>query len=676
MHYYSPRAYEFIRKTFHNHLPHSKTIQNWYANSDIRGDPGLQGYNIERLKSISNGYKKEHNTQILCSLVFDEISLRKQVFWSTDQLECVGYVPRKESEQENQKTSIINQAIVFILNGINVNFEYPVAYFLIDTLNKMQRKDMLEEVITAVTACGIRITNLTFDGLASNIAMCELFGAEMDVHSTMFQPFFANPVNDEKIYIILDPCHMEKLIRNTLANKKVIFNSKNEKIEWKFFESLYSYSREYEMKTHKLTKKHLQWKQNAMNVRLAVETLSQSVANSMKYLSEQNHPDFQNVGATIEFIQIMNKLFDIFNARNSTSKDIFKQALGDGNKRIIFDFFKSTIEYLKALKIEDIRYSTGKNGKIAIKTVLVPVLKSKNKTAFRGFIIDMHSIVSMYTEFVVHDQILKEIPTYYLLQDVIELFFGKIRSCCGFNNNPNVMQFKGAYRKLQSNIKIQASVLSNCRIFDTELPSNLNYSNVYFVSSRRAKIVPSDFEELYQTQKQDILMEVAKLDELESCNHLFDSPTDFTAAYIASSIERKIKECPQFYCENCRSIFDENEKLEKINSSLLNGQPCVDTFEICKHAEKFFKLYNMERANNRFNFRVLYCLIFRSMNLDIKFSKSDFVCDASHKYHLIKCIVGEYISLRAAQKCKDITFDQQKKIFRQHLNHLVLNKGQ
>lgn len=149
-----------------------------------------------------------------------------------------------------------------------------------------------------------------------------------------------------------------------------------------------------------------------------------------------------------------------------------------------------------------------------------------------------------------------------------------------------MIQFKGAYRKLQSNIRIQVSILSNCHIFDTELPSDLNFSNVYFVSSRRAAIVPSNFEELYEKQMQDILMEVAKMDELESCNHLFDTPPDFTAAYIASFIERKIKECPQFYCENCRSIFDQNIKLEQISSTLLNWQPCVDTFEICKHAEE------------------------------------------------------------------------------------------
>lgn len=62
---------------------------------------------------------------------------------------------------------------------------------------------------------------------------------------------------------------------------------------------------------------------------------------------------------------------------------------------------------------------------------------------------------------------------YFLLQDVLEMFFGKIRACGGFNNNPNVYQFKGAYRKLLANIKISNSEYANCRLFESTLPSNL-----------------------------------------------------------------------------------------------------------------------------------------------------------------------------------------------------------
>lgn len=73
---------------------------------------------------------------IICSLVFDEICLRKQVFWSVEQYECVGYVQNKAFNEDSHDSPFVKQAIVCILNGINVNFEFPIAYYVIDTLNK------------------------------------------------------------------------------------------------------------------------------------------------------------------------------------------------------------------------------------------------------------------------------------------------------------------------------------------------------------------------------------------------------------------------------------------------------------------------------------------------------------------------------------------------------------
>lgn len=78
-----------------------------------------------------------------------------------------------------------------------------------------------------------------------------------------------------------------------------------------------------------------------------------------------------------------------------------------------------------------------------------------------------------------------EIPTYYLLQDVIETFFGKIRSRCGFNNNPNVDQFKGAYRTLLANLETISSDKSNCRIveaLDSDSPHTEERIFVFYLS--------------------------------------------------------------------------------------------------------------------------------------------------------------------------------------------------
>lgn len=309
------RAYEFIRKSFKNNLPHAKTLQRWMANSDVNGKPGIQKDHIEKLKRIADIFESLNKTKMVCSLVFDEISLRKQMYWSLHQSEYVGFEDHIDNNQPNsfnlensaadKKSAIARQAITFILNGINCHFEFPVAYFLIHKLNSFQRKNLVNEIITNITQCNIRIANLTFDGHPCNISMCNLFGAIIDVsNSSQLKTYISNPVNGEKIYLIFDPCHMEKLVRNTLAIKKVFYDDHDEKIEFKYFERLYEFSKKNGFHTHKLSKRHMQWKQNMMSVRVAVETFSESVAKSMQFLMEQKHPDFVDAGPTIRSVVI------------------------------------------------------------------------------------------------------------------------------------------------------------------------------------------------------------------------------------------------------------------------------------------------------------------------------------------------------------------------------------
>ena len=60
LHYYSPRAYAFVRKKFDTCLPHPKTICKWYKS--VYGEPG---FNEEALQSI----KKRAKLVILFSVL-------------------------------------------------------------------------------------------------------------------------------------------------------------------------------------------------------------------------------------------------------------------------------------------------------------------------------------------------------------------------------------------------------------------------------------------------------------------------------------------------------------------------------------------------------------------------------------------------------------------------------
>lgn len=496
---------------------------------------------------------------------------------------------------------------------------------------------------------------------------------------------------------------MEKLVRNRWDTCKIFYDRNNCKIEWRYIEELHKFSRENDFRTHKINKKHIEWKRNPMNVRIAVETFSKSTSDSIQFLMDQKIPQFQGAQATINFIRRMDKLFDIFNSKNSKNQNIFKRALCPENKRIIFDFCLDTIKFFKFLKVKEIFYKKEtkksreneqnkennekkeKKERLIERTEMLPILRTRNKCAFRGFIICMKSLIAMYKEYVEEMHLLKEIPTYFLLQDAIEMLFGRLRACGGFNNNPNVLQFKGAFRKIQANMRLDISEKSNCRMFDMHLPENLFYSNIYFVSSKRAKVAMD--EQAYQSQKDEILELVEnsnyqtnepaeEIDIVNSTHHMLDGTAFFMNAYIASSIERQIMACKSFHCNGCLSVFAENDKLSSIDSTLLSHKPCISTVEICKHAEIFFRLYNIQISQPKFDFKVLFCLIFRSMNFTQLFPKSAFECDSNHKYQFLKCIVGQYIAARAKHISKQFTFDRQEKIIRQQYNHIVNFKGQ
>jgi len=77
----------------------------------------------------------------------------------------------------------------------------------------------------------------------------------------------------------------------------------------------------------------------------------------------------------------------------------------------------------------------------------MPVLQSKRKTGFIGFIVSLHSLLQLYSTLIEPNK-LTHIKAYKLSQDHLELFFCSIRSHGGFNNNSTVRQFRSAYKKL------------------------------------------------------------------------------------------------------------------------------------------------------------------------------------------------------------------------------------
>ena len=83
--------------------------------------------------------------------------------------------------------------------------------------------------------------------------------------------------NTLKLHVILDACHMLKLVRNTLGSYGIMKDVEKIKINWHYIEQLHKFQTKKGLRLgNKLKSAHLQWIKQKMKVKLAAQTLSSS----------------------------------------------------------------------------------------------------------------------------------------------------------------------------------------------------------------------------------------------------------------------------------------------------------------------------------------------------------------------------------------------------------------
>lgn len=153
-------------------------------------------------------------------------------------------------------------------------------------------------VIKCVEETGIIIISLTEDRLPVNITKYESLGGNFE-HNQTYLKIPTYP--EKKIYIILDPPHMLKLIRKRFTTNKTHHGSKliNRGLLEIFVEK--QSSDNFNL-CNKLTKLPSNWHQKSMSVKLAAETISKSVADTIRQLRKDGYEEFEDSEAMDEFI--------------------------------------------------------------------------------------------------------------------------------------------------------------------------------------------------------------------------------------------------------------------------------------------------------------------------------------------------------------------------------------
>ena len=434
LHFYSPKGYRFVRKALC--LPSPSTIRSWAAS--VEAEPGFLLNVVHSLRNLIKPSERD------CVIILDEMSIRSQTLVDNKSGKLVGNVDYG-SIQGEPRENVANHVLVVMVAGLKAKWQNPMAYFLTNNTNAEIQAQIIRESINFLTESIFNVHAVIFDGTAKNMTTAERLGCKINTH---FDGSFRHPCrDDEKIHVILDACHMIKLARNALADRGIIYDSNKQPIKWDFIVKLHQAQMNDVLHLgNKLKGHHVKWQNHKMKVNIAAQTLSNSVAAAIRFLETLKAPGFENSDPTSDFILRINTIFDILNSKNRFGKAA-KTPITLKNIGAIDEYIKETELYLT--KLQDL------DGNV--------MYKGRRKTFIVGFLTTAKSVIAISHKLLSReDNRFEYVLTYRFSQDALEMFFSKIRGRYGWNNNPNVLEFKYALRAILLKNNIEAPATANC----------------------------------------------------------------------------------------------------------------------------------------------------------------------------------------------------------------------
>lgn len=621
-------------------MPHPRTLAKWFAASNCHGNPGILVEAIKTLRSV--GLKLQSDgKELIGSLSLDEIAGRRHVQYDHKTKRFVGFIHLGKRNTDGS-LPVSNNFLVFMFTSLHSKVSIPVAYYAVKSLNAYEKRDLITEILTALHSIGAKVINMTFDGLKANVATCELLGASFNPKS--LKPDFPHPVDNSDVCIMLDPCHALKLIRNALGDIGQIIDPQTGKVQWKHYEGLQTLKESSNFLTHKLNKKHIQYKRNKMNVRLAAQLFSDGTGKSMAHCKNIGIEEYQDSDASIKFTLNMNKTFDAMNSKHD--RPGFKGALNASNSSEVFAHFDQMDTYIRKLKFKK---------KLCI--------NSRRKTGFIGMLVNMMVIKRLYRENVLTGK-LESLPTFYLSQDVLESFFSRIRSLLGSNDNPTHEQFKGAIRKLLFLNEVSSSEFANCEDSLDLLHVSSACSELDVTSAQQHN---TEYE--HSEEEESIIMELIREEELlRNDSNLLDA----TIAFLAASVETNIQIIflKHLKCLDCDSIFTLDEKVPfSFVESSKTHKPCKSTFKICKVAHYFI---DESMKTHSFDYKKIAESTMNILGDQYLFTQTlcDYVCD------IVPAIIDRFIHTYSTYIAQKLTLNEQQLLLRNRNKRVTIFNGQ
>lgn len=622
LNFFAPKAYKYVRETFHTCLPHPVTISSWYQNSNCN-----PGFTSEAFITIKRAAKKAARSgqKFVCNVVFDEIQVKNHIEWDDRNSKSIGYVEFGENDFKNNVEA--TQILVFMVVCLNRSWKMPVGFFPIASVDAEQRKNLLLHCIENLLLTGVIIVGVTFDGSATNFSMSNLLGC--DLSSIQNEYSFKVENYDGKFMVFPDPMNMLKLIRNCLEEHSVLV-IRSEKIEWKYLVYL-QFLQDKLYPKNKLREAHTYFKKHNMKVKLTVQAFCRSLADTIDYCRDVlKIKEFENSRATSEFIRNINDIIDMLNSKN-TKGVRFDKAMNKANYNEIKQICSKKIDYLQSLQLQ--------NGCFLI--------DSHRKMGFVGLIVCLQNLKTIYKNFIATN-IVSVVPTYKLHQNHLKVFFSSINTRLGHKDRPTVLQFIAAYKQLIARCQIRK---------ENKIISSIPLEEISILKTdlKTAKEIK---DEINITTDRSELFEVApcqvEFTNLNEHNYMFNPNnlseyTKHIIEYIGGHLVYKLHS--QLNCQDCLSLLGGDVFLYPITNDKSTGYfkyVSSSVTKICEIAEKEIGVKNLEHAGliskNLRSEIYLSCLNKTSDNRNIFTEKIGHPID--HYNLLIRLTIKMYLDLR------------------------------
>lgn len=348
-----------------------------------------------------------------CLLCIDEMSIKSNLFYNLTTDIIIGFeeLPNKRS------TNIATSALVVMARGISHNWKMPIAYFFTkNSTNIDDLKEIIFESIRKLKSVGLNVMAVTSDQGPNFYKLVKSF-----FKLSTEKPYFV--VDESPIFYLFDVPHLLKSLRNNFFKYRFVLETGT--TDKRFLETMYNLDKAKQHRlAAKLTDEHLNPNNfKKMKVKLAAQIFSHSVAVALHtYIDFEKLP--QEAKITANFIEEINKLFDLLNSSNLETCQAFM----------------GTLEQIEFLNKMDTLFSNLK------------VLDRNNKNVtntlkFRyGWRLTISSVLELWKQ--LQQKKYRFLLTRHLNQDCLENYFGQIRNACGNARNPTAIQFCRAFKKM------------------------------------------------------------------------------------------------------------------------------------------------------------------------------------------------------------------------------------